>query len=68
MAIGSAVQRGSFVYVYDEKGRQLTALPAGSGPEDGLKGYTGATVSIRRGSFIYTHDERGRQTSTTPAR
>jgi len=68
MAIGSAVQRGSFVYVYDEKGRQLTTLPAGSGPEDGLKGYTGATVSIRRGSFIYTHDERGRQTSTTPAR
>jgi hypothetical protein len=68
MAIGSAVQRGTFVYVYDEKGRQLTALPAGHGSEDGLKGYTGATVSVRRGSFVYTYDERGRQTSATPAR
>ncbi len=58
MAIGSAVQRGSFVYVYDEKGRQLTALPAGNGPEDGLRGYTGATVSVRRGSFVYTYTNR----------
>ena len=28
MAIGSAVQRGSFVYVYDERGRQTSAVPA----------------------------------------
>ena len=29
MAIGNAVQRGSFIYVYDEKGRQLfTRSPA----------------------------------------
>lgn len=68
MAIGNAVQRGSIVYVYDEKGRQLTALPAGNGPEDGLRGYTGETVSVRRGSPVYTHDERGRQTSATLAR
>ena len=68
MAIGNAVQRGSFVYVYDEKGRQLTALPAGNGPGDGLKGYTGATVSVRRGAFVYTHDKKGRQTSATSAR
>ncbi len=68
MVIGSAVQRGSFVYVYDEKGRQLTALPAGNGPEDGLRGYTGGTVSVRRSSFVYTYDERGRQASATPAR
>ena len=68
MAIGSAVQRNSFVYVYDEKGRQLTALPAGNGPNDGLKGYTGTTVSVRRGPFVYTYDERGRQTSAVPAR
>jgi len=68
MAIGSAVQRGSLVYIYDEKGRQLAAVPAGNGPEDGLKGYTGATVSVRRGSLVYIHDERGRQTSAVPAR
>ncbi len=68
MAIGSAVQRGAFVYVYDDKGRQMTAVPAGNGPEDGLKGYTGATVSVRRGAFVYVYDERGRQTSAIPAR
>lgn len=68
MAIGNAVQRGSFVYIYDEKGRQIGSVPAGSGKDDGLKGYTSSTVNVRRGSFIYTHDERGRQTSSTPAR
>ncbi len=64
MAIGSAVQRGSFVYVYDEKGQQLATVPAG----EGMQGYTGSTVSVRRGAFVYTYDERGRQISTTPAR
>lgn len=68
MAIGNAVQRSGLVYVYDEKGRQLSALSAGSGPNDGLKGYTGATVSIRRGSLIYTYDDKGRQLSATSAR
>lgn len=68
MAIATAVQRGGFVYVYDEKGRQLATIAAGAGPEDGLKGYTGSTVSIRRGGFIHVFDERGRQLSTTPAR
>lgn len=64
MAIGSAVQRGSFVYVYDEKGRQLATVLAG----DGMQGYTGSAVSVKRGAFIHTYDERGRQVSTTPAR
>lgn len=67
MAIGNAVCRGSIIYVYDEKGRQLTALSAGNGPKDGLQGYTSSTVSVRRGSIIYTYDQRGRQLSTTPA-
>ena len=64
LAIGSAVQRGSYVYVYDEKGRQIASVPAG----ESLQGYTGSTVSVRRGSYIYTYDERGRQVSSTPAR
>lgn len=68
MAIGSAVQRGSYVYVYDERGRQLAMVPAGTGPQDGLQGYTGTTVSVRRGSYVYTHDEKGRQLAMTPAR
>ena len=68
MAIANAVQKGKMVYVYDEKGRQLCALSAGSGAEDGLKGYTSPTFSIRRGNLIYTYDERGRQKSATSVR
>lgn len=68
MAIGNAVQRGSFVYIYDEKGRQIASAPAGSGPNDGLKGYTSSSVNIQRGSFIYIYDQKGRQTGSTPAR
>ena len=54
MAIGSAVHRGSLIYVYDKRGRRLTSLLAGQGPKDGLQGYTSSTVSVRRGSLIYT--------------
>lgn len=68
MAIGNVVQRGSFVYIYDEKGRQIGLLSAGSGPKDRLMGYTSSTVNIQRGSFIYTYDEKGRQISITSAR
>ena len=39
MAIRNAAQRGDFVYVYDEKNYQTFSIPAGSGPNDGLKGY-----------------------------
>ena len=58
MAIATAVQRGSMVQVYDERGR---AIFSRSGD---LHGYTGGTVSVRRGRSIYTYDERGRQIST----
>lgn len=68
MPIGNAVERGSVVYVYDERGRVLYTKSRGHGPQDGLKGYTGGTVNIRIGSVIYTFDERGRQLATTPAR
>ena len=64
MAIGTAVQRGAWVHILDEKGRQLATVSAG----DGMQGYTGSTVSIRRGAWIHTYDERGRQLSTTAAR
>ena len=68
VAIGNAVQRGSFVYIYNEKGQQLATVPAGSSSDDGLTGYTSTTVNIRRGFAIYSYDERGRQTSMTFAR
>lgn len=66
MAIATAVQRGSSVYVYDEKGRQLFSKSAG-GPKGGLQGYTASTVSIRQGSSIYVYDEQGRQISSISA-
>ena len=68
MAIGNVVERGTYVYVYDEKGRQLSAIASGGGPKDGLVGYTSSTVNIRRGAYIFSYDERGRQISSTPAR
>lgn len=68
MAIGNAVQRGSFVYVYDESGRQRAAVSAGTGPNDGLKGYIANRVNVQRGSFINSYDEQGRQVGATSAR
>ena len=68
MPIGNAIERASFVYVYDEKGKEIFAKPVGNAAEDGLKGYTSTTVSIRRTSFIYTFDDKGRQVSAKPAK
>lgn len=63
--IVTAVQRGTQVYVYGPKQRQLCAVFAGNGPEDGLKGYTSSTVSVRRGNSIYVYDAQGRQVSSS---
>lgn len=60
----TAVQRGSQVYVYGAGQRQLCAVFAGNGPDDGLKGYTSSTISVRRGSQIYVYDAQGRQVSS----
>jgi hypothetical protein len=68
MAIGNAVQRGSWVYIYDDKGRQIASVSAGSDKGDGLTGYTSTTVNVRRGSWIYTYDEKGHQVRSTAAR
>ena len=40
MAIASAIERGSLVFVYDERGLMLYSKPKGSGPTDGLLGFT----------------------------
>jgi hypothetical protein len=68
MAIATAIKRGSSVYVYDEKGRQILTISAGNKPEDGLTGYTSTTVSVRRGGSIYTYDDKGRQICCHSAR
>lgn len=61
MAIGVAIQRGHWVYVYDDSGRTLFSKFTGGGKGDGLKGYTGSTVSIQVGFWLYTYDLRGKQ-------
>jgi hypothetical protein len=67
MPIGNAVQRGNYVFIYDEKGAQTGMVPAGAGPQDGLKGYTASTVNVRNGNYIFSYDERGGRISMTPA-
>ena len=59
MAIGSALERGSLICVYDDDGRTLFQKARGSGARDGLLGFTGSTVTVRFGSVIYTYDEHG---------
>jgi hypothetical protein len=66
MAIASAVRRGAFIVVYNERGMQLTMIAVGTRPGDGLTGYTSSAVSVRRGAFIITYDEKGRQLSMMP--
>jgi hypothetical protein len=67
MAIGTAVQSGKIISIYDEKGRRLTNLVVGSGPKDGLQGFTSATVSVRFGSVVNIYDEKGRRLSVVSA-
>lgn len=62
--IVTAVQRGSQVHVYGPNQRQLCAVFAGNGPNDGLKGYTSSTVSVRRGNMIYVYNTKGQHVSS----
>jgi hypothetical protein len=64
MAIANAIQKGSTVFMYDEKGRQLGQVAAG----DGIHGYTSSSVSIRKGATIFIYNEKGQQTGQTQAR
>ena len=58
MAISTAIQKGSLVYVYDEKNHLLWTS---SGE---LHGYTGSSVSIKKGNIIYVYDEKQHQISS----
>jgi len=68
MAIGNAIQKGSWVYIYDKKGRRIGTVPAGIGPKDGLMGYTSSTVNVQAGSWLCTYDVGGHRIRVTPAR
>ncbi|TKW63707.1 MAG: hypothetical protein DI616_19235 [Paracoccus denitrificans] len=62
MAIGMAVKKGSFIYVYNEKNRQIF-IKSGD-----LHGYTSSTVTVKNGAFLYTYNEKGQQVGVTSAR
>ena len=59
MAIASAVERGSQVFAYNERGLMLFTKANGSGPHDGLLGFTSSSVTVRSGSVIITYGENG---------
>ena len=59
--ISVAVQRGTYVHVYDEKNRQICS-------QNGeLVGFTSSTFSVKRGTYVYTYDEKGHQISSHPS-
>ncbi len=51
--IGSAQQKGSTVYVYDERGYTI-CTKFGE-----LVGFTASTFTVRNGSTLYTYNEKG---------
>jgi hypothetical protein len=59
MTIGSAIERGSVILVFDQGGQMLFSKANGSGPHDGLVGYTATTVTVRTGLSITTYGEYG---------
>lgn len=66
MPIATAIQKGTTIYVYDEKNHQLFTRSVSSS-DRGLLGYTSTTVSIQKGSIVYTYDQKGRQMYTRSA-
>lgn len=60
--IGSAIQKGSNVYVYNEKGQSLFNR---SGE---LTGFTSTTVTVKKGSSIICYDASGKTLFTRSAK
>jgi hypothetical protein len=53
--------------VYDERGLMLYSKPKGSGPTDGLLGFTPSSVTVRSGSTVFTYGPTGQIIYTKPA-
>lgn len=56
--ISVAIQKGNYVYVYDEKNHQICSCYGQ------LSGYTSGTYSVRKGNYIYTYDEKNHLVSS----
>ena len=59
MAIGSAIERGPVILVHDQSGQMLFSKATGSGPHDGLVGFTSSAVTVRTGLSVTTYGEYG---------
>ena len=64
MSIANVIQRGTCIYIYNQKGNILGTISTGDGK---LQGYTSGSVNVRRGTTIYTFNEKGNLQGTTPA-
>lgn len=64
--IGSVVEQGSMVYIYNEKGVKVAGVMGGVNSGDGLKGWTGTSVSVKRGPLVYIYNEKGAVISAIP--
>ncbi len=63
--IGSAVQRGSYVEVYDDNGRRKSRFFIGNKT---FQGFTSTTINIKDGSYLELYDEDGKRKSRTYVR
>ena len=66
--IATVVERSTGIYAYNDKGNIITSINRGSGPKDGLVGYTQSTISVRRGGCVYVYNPNGNIISTVNAR
>lgn len=66
--IATVVERSTGIYAYNDKGTIITTINKGSGPKDGLVGYTQSTISVRRGGCVYVYNPNGTIISTVNTR
>ncbi len=58
-------QKGSYLYTYDERSRQIASMPMGS--SDRFRSAAGNYFNVQKGSYIYTYDRHCKQTHSRSA-
>ena len=53
--------------MYNEQGQMLYSKSKGLGPNDGLLGFSGSTVTVRSGSVVFTYGQHGEILYSKPA-
>ncbi|KAA0914288.1 hypothetical protein [Psychrobacter sp. ANT_WB68] len=57
--ITNVIQKGSNIYIYNERGVVQAQIGLGMGERSGLKGFTAHSVSVQQGDTIWNYDEHG---------